>query len=391
MKIRSIHTYKAGPLGTQTLDFHDDWSGKTHERILLSGPNGCGKSTVLKIVAMLWSAFGYWLHHRKPLPKRHPDRQWLERWGAVSVVLDDSEYFSSKRVGIILFFGGFSDANDYSREFFEKKFFFGQMSSSRGSDILYFNNIVNMSTGDGSESDVSLNEEYAEDGDQANSPEAIDGWSKKYQRILVDASCSGLENMVFLDAEERRWVSPRRGVGEILPDNLKNRWLSRYSASDAWEGQLEASLLSLKVAEQERFLTLIQDMNAFLSGKAILPEVKLGENRIRVQLQDGGTHGLDELSAGEHQVLILLYQISRWMEKGGVVLIDEPDLYLHPSLIAPMLTRLERMVQERGGQLIISSHVPEVWARYEAIGHRVLLGQPATPALASTANPEPNA
>ena len=132
-------------------------------------------------------------------------------------------------------------------------------------------------------------------------------------------------------------------------------------------------------------------MNAFLSGKAILPEVKLGENRIRVQLQDGGTHGLDELSAGEHQVLILLYQISRWMEKGGVVLIDEPDLYLHPSLIAPMLTRLERMVQERGGQLIISSHVPEVWARYEAIGHRVLLGQPAVPALASTANPEPNA
>ena len=85
MKIRSIHTYKAGPLGTQTLDFHDDWSGQTHERILLSGPNGCGKSTVLKIVATLWSAFGYWLHHRKPLPKSHPRSGVVgKRWGGVA-------------------------------------------------------------------------------------------------------------------------------------------------------------------------------------------------------------------------------------------------------------------------------------------------------------------
>ena len=105
--------------------------------------------------------------------------------------------------------------------------------------------------------------------------------------------------------------------------------------------------------------------------------MKLGENRLKVRLKNGSgsgnTHGLDELSAGEHQVLIQLYLINRWLEKGGVALIDEPDLYLHPSLISSFLARLEKMVADRDGQLIITSHVPEVWSRYEALGRRILL------------------
>lgn len=217
----------------------------------------------------------------------------------------------------------------------------------------------------------------------------LDRWASCLQEMQASFQLTESPNIIFLDAEERRWIAPRRGLGEIIPDNPKNRWLSRYSASDAWEGQL-SSLLSLKVAEQDRFLGLIQDMNAFLSGKAILPEVKLGENRIRVQLQDGGTHGLDELSAGEHQVLILLYRVSPLDGKRRRGADRRAGLVPAPTLIAPMLTRLERMVQERGGQLIISSRSRSLGA-LQAIGYRVLLGQPAVPALASTANPEPNA
>ena len=72
-------------------------------------------------------------------------------------------------------------------------------------------------------------------------------------------------------------------------------------------------------------------------------------------------------------MLIQLYLINRWMEKGGIALIDEPDLYLHPSLVAGFLATLEKMVADRHGQLIITSHVPEVWNRYEALGQRILM------------------
>ena len=194
--------------------------------------------------------------------------------------------------------------------------------------------------------------------------------------MLVSSDSSGSPNLIFLDAEERRWVKPRRGLGEIIAEDLEQRWLAGYRASEQWEGQLEASLLALKAAAPERFLSLVHDMNGFLSGKAIGTDVKVGENRIRVELHGGagGIHGLDDLSAGEHQVLIQIYMIGRWLEPGGIVLIDEPDLHLHPSLIPAFLSRLEQMVAARSGQLFLTSHVPEIWNRYDALGQRILLG-----------------
>lgn len=87
MKIRTLEFTEAGPLGDQRFDFIDDWSGDVERRILFSGPNGCGKSTVLRAVAMLWEAAGYWLDHRKTLPRSHPVREWLQRWGGIAMTL----------------------------------------------------------------------------------------------------------------------------------------------------------------------------------------------------------------------------------------------------------------------------------------------------------------
>ncbi|MEN9502867.1 MAG: hypothetical protein RI964_2152 [Pseudomonadota bacterium] len=340
MRIRAIHTYEFGALGTQSFDFRDDWSDETATRILFSGANGCGKSTLLRGVAMLWSAFGYWLHNRKFLPANSMENQWLQRCGGIALVLETLPFSNTST--LLLFWGQSGTWVGKLIDQHKDATVIGQINTT---SFHWPQNIA------------WLNE-----------------WTRARQKMLVSPQPSESPNILFLDAEERRWVTPKHGLGEIRPENMEQRWLSSYRATENWDGQVESALLTMKIASDERFSKLVDNMNGFLSGKEILKEVILGENRLRVKLANGSTHGIDELSSGEHQVLIQLYMVDRWMERGGIVMIDEPDLYLHPSLISGFLAQLENMVAERDGQLLITSHVPDVWNRYEAIGQRVLLG-----------------
>nr|HQV23853.1 hypothetical protein [Agitococcus sp.] len=102
MKIKKLLFNDLGPLGTQEISLENDWDDSIEARALFTGSNGCGKSTVLRSVAMLWEAVGYWLDYRKPLPKSHIAREWLQRWGGCAVIL---EGIPNTHQPIGLFFG----------------------------------------------------------------------------------------------------------------------------------------------------------------------------------------------------------------------------------------------------------------------------------------------
>jgi energy-coupling factor transporter ATP-binding protein EcfA2 len=348
MKIKKLLFNDLGPLGTQEISLQNDWDDSIEARVLFTGANGCGKSTVLRSVAMLWEAVGYWLDYRKPLPKNHIAREWLQRWGGCAVIL---EGIPNTHQPIGLFFG----ERDWSAKL-----------SAKESSIEWM--------GEG----ISYTEKTNTPKRELCLPDSqwLNDWADARKKMILSFEKSSYPNVVFLDAEERRWVQPKRNVGEAKADDSSLRWLPRYIASDDWKGQLEASLITLKTTQLHTYHSVIRQLNEFLAGKEIDPDIKAGENRLRVKLkgQRGQSHTLDELSAGEHQVLILIYLLARWSEEGSVVLIDEPDLYLHPSLVSVMLANLEKLVAEKHGQLIMTSHQPEIWQRYEASGKRIELG-----------------
>ena len=347
MKIKSIVTQGVGSLPDGEITLNNDWTGSVETKVLFTGPNGCGKSTLLRGVAMLWDALGYWLDHRKSLPQKHESREWLQRWDGFAVVLDSLEPFYNEPV--VVLFG----TQEWSRE-----------------TLLGYDNVAWIG-------ETFTRGNIGKPKRELHLPKEdwLDAWSTARKKQILTYDAIDAPNLVYLDAEERRWVSPKRNLSEPQPDLLSQRWLTRYIVTDDWKGQLEASLITLKTSQLHLYHEVIRSLNQFLSGKEIDPDIRPGEGRLRVKLQNqrGLYHSLDELSAGEHQVLILIYLITRWMQKGGVVLIDEPDLYLHPSLIDPFLSALEQLVARKDGQLLITSHAVDVWQRYENNGLRVAL------------------
>lgn len=348
MKITAIYSQGVGPLSHEPIVLENDWTEEVESQVLFTGPNGCGKSTVLRAVAMLWEATGYWLDQRKALPQKHESRVWLQQWDGIAVVLDGISPFYKQPVGLV--FGTLEWTNELRNQH---------------ADIVWIGEAVARTGKVGKRK----RELYIPNSDW------LEQWSEHRKKLILSHDTVDGPNMIYLDAEERRWVTPKRNLSEPLPDLLSQRWLTKYVVTDDWRGQLEASLITLKTTQLHRFHEVIRNLNRFLIGKGIDPNIRPGEGRLRVKLKRrrGASHSIDELSAGEHQVLILIYLISRWMQPGGVVLIDEPDLYLHPSLIEPLLSTIEQLVSEKNGQLLITSHAVDVWRRYENQGMRIEL------------------
>jgi predicted ATPase len=347
MKIQAIYLHNVGPIVNQKLDFYDDWSGKIFNRVLFSGPNGSGKSILLKAVAELWQATGHWLEKRTPLPANQSatsaTKKWLQQWGGIAMILTELPFVTTK-VGLV--FGKQRWFQEIEQEFPEIQWL-GEIKADQKDTF-------------------SL---------KLPDTEWLTVWSEARSKLILTFDPANTPNMIYLDAEECRWVPPKRRVGRLLPDDSRLRWLVKYQVTEDWQGQLESSLINLKVTKLHAYHEMIRQFNQFLQDKRIHHEVLPG-NRLQVILPErrGHTHGLDALSAGERQVLIKLYLVSRWLEPGGIVLVDEPDLYLHPSLVEGFLATIETLVEKQPGQLLITSHLPSLWEWYETRDKRIELG-----------------
>jgi ABC-type lipoprotein export system ATPase subunit len=361
MRIQTIFLNELGPFTDRTIDFSDDWSGEIGRHILFSGPNGSGKSIILRAIATLWDATGYWLDSRKPMNQKDHAKEWLWRWGGIAIILKDLPHTTTP-VGLV--FG--------NRSWFEAL-------ESKHPNTQWLGETVERTGRPQPLPTFRWPDETIERPKSSliiPDERWVDDWADAHKKMIITFQDPKTPNFIYLDAEARRWVSPMRNLGQPMPENSSLRWLVTYKPTENWKGQVETSLINLKTVTPKKYHQVIRDLNAFLAGKEIDPQIRPGENRLRVKIEGerGQWHAIDALSAGERQVLIQIYLVSRWLEPGGIVMIDEPDLHLHPSLTSSFLARLESLVDERQGQLLVTSHDPDVWQRYESRGKRIRLG-----------------
>lgn len=150
---------------------------------------------------------------------------------------------------------------------------------------------------------------------------------------------SAVQNFGRLDDQEFEQFAKALCVADTLPD--------------------EEGGGSSEVAARIRWPEFVDTVNSLIAPKRLLPLTRQHPEQLRIRTHDGGTHPVQDLSSGERQALII---ISRVLRAGGghsVVLIDEPDAYLHPHLSHRLIQALERGIGE-AGQLVVATHSPAI-------------------------------
>ncbi|HIE50977.1 MAG TPA: ATP-binding cassette domain-containing protein [Armatimonadetes bacterium] len=105
----------------------------------------------------------------------------------------------------------------------------------------------------------------------------------------------------------------------------------------------------------ERFRRIQRLFDRLFAGKRV---AGVEDMEVIIETSEGEQHGLDDLSSGEKQMLMLVVETLRYAPKGGLILVDEPEVSLHPAWQRKLLYTLEQVAPEC--QIIVATHSLEI-------------------------------
>jgi predicted ATPase len=172
---------------------------------------------------------------------------------------------------------------------------------------------------------------------------------------------------LYFPSEQRELVVKEKG--QIVAEDGEHEWVWRFSDTEKWDGSLESFLVAMDYrdlmaqragqTDAGEFQSFLKVINRFLQGKQIVG-VDQQSFRVQVRADDGQEFGVDQLSSGEKQILLMLGEIQRHISKGSIVLIDEPEIHLHPRWQRLLVRTLTDLCELHDAQLIITTHSGEI-------------------------------
>jgi len=345
MKISQVVLKKVNNFEGFSYSFEDSWTKTIPASLLLMGPNGCGKTTILRSIVDLWDFLGIFLDQGEV----HLDRTSGLAGCQLAAVL--IENLLSKPVWVYI--GNKKRVDDFlDRQ--NNSYAIGWIWKSKGNSLEY--------------------QPYLFLNGSGRKTTELPDWVEELNKRFIENSLgsrSDLPNLIFLDSEHRTLPKIEKRFS-VIPEKENFNWLARYTAPTRRKGSIENYLFTLKVVDEESYDRIVTGANRFLVDKQINgfdPTSK----ELMIKTESGQNHPAYLLSSGEKQILLMIAHITRWLRPGGLVLIDEPDLHLHVSLSNAFVSYLKQMVTDQNGQLIIASHAPELWDHFTQ-AERIELG-----------------
>lgn len=134
-----------------------------------------------------------------------------------------------------------------------------------------------------------------------------------------------LDSRVFQEQRRQQALYNQQGKYQNVKTELATGYLQNLIAKESGVG---VDVEDLNETLSELFQTFFPDKS--YEGVRPLPG---GSLEFPVRLKDGGTHDIDDLSSGEKEILYGYLRLRNATPSQSVILLDEPELHLNPSLL----------------------------------------------------------
>jgi len=335
MKIQRLFLRNVRNIKSLDLDFRDPVTGRPMSRIVLAGANGSGKTSILE------SLFGLMALTAK-YAKGETDR---------TSGLEDATIMLSRESGLQLIF----DANLGKSTPTTLSVYYGV----EGSEIVH-----DPSVSDDAKAILGGRRGIWIGGEKSPAEGSAFELVARSINSAQEKAESAVGSIVYFPHNRHL---PSVTQGELGFEIVTYSWAYRYIASDEWKGSTESYLFSLIYLDLEdfrnrgqrsnRFGQAVELVNSILDGKRI---ARIEQGRAIIETDKEETHGLGDLSSGEKQITLLLVEILRRIVPGSIILIDEPEISLHPAWQRGLVVALDKIIEQYDAQVIMATHSPEI-------------------------------
>ena len=111
-----------------------------------------------------------------------------------------------------------------------------------------------------------------------------------------------------------------------------------------------------------------------LPGKKLLPINPAAPGQFHFSDEDGEDLPFGALSSGEQEVIKVLFDVARKDIRHSVIIVDEPELHLHPTLAFKLIETLKR-IGDHTNQFLFLTHSPDLISTYYSTGDVYFIDQ----------------
>ena len=182
----------------------------------------------------------------------------------------------------------------------------------------------------------------------------IDNYLKRIAEIEGMAGISYDENELYIDDLDKKILYIKAYENNVIID-IKQNILEFYRRESREIDSYSETVNSLKIFINKIFDGL--EINFFLED---VDDISKEKEVVQFKNSSGLVFGIERLSTGEKTLLSKVLSLYFKDIKNQIILIDEPELSLHPSWQNKVLSIYERFAKEYNCQIILATHSPHI-------------------------------